>query len=135
MAQVGQLQVGVETEQDTTDQLMCGLGCFLVATRLRFKDAQRITEEPVLDVVDGGFGFVEANLNETKTTHTTSSKRALKVAVGHALGLDGVPWAGSWLEMRAGSNVNASAFDCLTPAPDGAGGSHKRCLKSTGFTS
>ena len=72
MAQVGQLQVGVETEKDPTDQLTRGLACFLIATRLRFKDARRITAEPVLDVVDGGFGLIEASLNDTKTSNTSA---------------------------------------------------------------
>ena len=86
MAQVGQLQVGVETEKDPTDQLTCGLASFLVATRLRFKDAQRVTEEPALDVVDGGYGFIEANLNDAKTTNASRAKRVAKIAGGHAQG-------------------------------------------------
>ena len=62
-----------------------------------------------MDVVAGGFGFIEGDLNDAQTSNTSTAKREPKVAVGHALGFDDVPWAGSWQELRAGLGISADA--------------------------
>lgn len=129
--QVRLLQATVSAESaENLDRLMSGLVCCLVACRLRYFDAQRASEEPVLDVLESGYGYIEVHLNETKSTNTPRTKRVKKVGVGHALGLDGGLWAREWLELRRRVGISASKFKCLQPAPDGQGGWLRRRLRS-----
>ena len=60
VAQVRLLQTTVVEEGgQVVDRLFAGLTCSLVARRLRYADAQRSNEEPSLDVVESGYGFLE----------------------------------------------------------------------------
>ena len=56
-----------------------------------------------------------------------------KVAVGHALGLDGVPWAAAWVKARTEAGLNAARDGCLMRAPAGNGSFFKRRLRSSEF--
>ena len=114
------------------DQLMAGFTCHLFATRLRFKDAMRAVKEPSLDVTPQGFGYIEQDITDTKTTSVPMSKRTLKTALGHALGLSGVRWAEAWVAKRKAMGLDAHTDRCLLPAIDPADNSKfmKRRLRS-----
>ena len=60
------------------------------------------------------------------------SKRILKIAVGHVLGLSGVRWAEAWVAKRKAMGLDAHKDRCLLPAIDPADNSKfmKRRLRS-----
>ena len=79
---------------------MFGFACFMVSTRLRRVDAQRVLDEPFLGAMEPGDGFVEVSLGRTKMTHKPKASDVEKAAVGHAVGIMGHKWAESWLALR-----------------------------------
>ena len=132
--QVRLLQTASMVSPDAVDKLLAGFASFLIATRLRFKDAQRCTSEPRLDLAPDGWGFVELRLGATKTTNRGELATSDKVAVGHAVGLDGAQWAAEWLKHRQVLGLAVAKDKCLVPAPNGAGGFHARRLRSEEFS-
>ena len=125
---VGQLRLMQSTvmaeHAETLDRLMAGLTCLLVSCRLRYFDAQRSTQEPEMDLDSSGAGYVEVGMNATKTTNTAQLVRAEKVAVVHAMGIDNVPWAKSWVQHRRFLGLAVARDGCLQLAPKAGGGSN-----------
>ena len=94
MAQAKYLRAAVSSNGlPVLDRLLAGLTCCLTQCRLRYSDSQSTCTEPVLDVTEEGFGYVEVPLNETKTTNAPRAKRVNEVGLGDAQGLDGCDWA------------------------------------------
>ena len=134
--QVRMLQATICTPGDAVERLLAGLAMTLVATRVRFIDAQRARAEPTLDTDTDDWGFLELPIGRTKTTTAARPQdvKRSKVAVGHALGFGRAPWARKWLELRASLNFDAKKDGCLMRAMDAKGIMLKRRLRSHEFT-
>ena len=99
-----------------SEAVVAGFLCFAVHSRSRAADLVRVQQEPVLDLApDGNSGYIEAETlgERTKTGGTTKRAKLLVPIVGHALGLAGVPWAESWLSLRARLGLCATVDGCL----------------------
>ena len=134
--QVRLLQATVCAPGDPFERLLAGFGVLLVALRVRFVDAQRAREEPVLDLAADGWGFMELPVGRTKTTTAARPQdvKASKVAVGHAQGFGNAPWAQCWLDLRKAMHMNAARDGCLLRAVDGKGAFLSRRLRSHEFS-
>ena len=134
--QVRLLQATVCAPGDAVERLLAGFGVLLVALRVRFADAQRAREEPVLDLASDGWGFLELPVGRTKTTTASRPQdvKASKVAVGHAQGFGGAPWARCWLDLRTSMHLDASRDGCLMRAFDAKGALLPRRLRSHEFS-
>ena len=79
-----------------------------------FIDSQRACEELELDRVEDVWVFIDVRLGKTKTANTGELVRSEKVAVGHAVVLDGVPWAKAWVDHRRELGLNVVRMDAFS---------------------
>jgi hypothetical protein len=115
------------------ERVFLGFMLFVIHTRARFADAARVTTEPWLDLDSTGSGFVEVGATELKTGRGRARLRRVLPLVGHARGLTDVPWAASWLTLRADVGLDAGADSTLMPIPlVGGGFGCSRMLSSEG---
>ena len=101
------------------DAIIAGFVCFALHCRLRWSDAMRSEEEPVLDAPEGR-GFVETSLYSYKTV--AAMKFRLLPVVAVLPGMSKLDWAGNWLRNRRDHNLVASRNCPLQPAPVSTGG-------------
>ena len=132
VAQVRTLQSIVSSEGFALeDRIFAGYWCFTLACRARDADAQRISDEPFLDIPDGATeGFIEAACVYHKTAHLRRRQRRLLPVVGFAFALDGSCWARHWLRLRREQGLHVRRQQCLMPAPQFGGGWSIRRLTS-----
>ena len=102
----------------TSEAVMLGFLVFCVHARIRCSDASRVRLEPVLDEAadsDPISSFVEASSTgaATKTGQTAKRARLSVPMVALSRGLSDLPWAKSWLSLRANAGLNASEDECL----------------------
>jgi hypothetical protein len=114
----------------TQDRILAGFVCFMVEGRLRCSDAQRLRDEPTLDLGDGGKGYIEARCGQLKSSAAKKQKgRALQVA-GHSLDLQLRGWAKLWLALREEEGLHVRRDGCLQPQPMVGGGWTKARMSS-----
>ena len=108
-------------ELPIADRIFAGFTVFCLEGRLRGADAQRLAKGPVLDVDRDGWGYVEFEFRQTKTS--AARNRTLRVLRGaaHALGPSSSEWAKVWLELRREHGLRVEKDECLMPVPNPSG--------------
>jgi len=82
---------------------------FMTHTRVRAGDATKISREPVVEgPPDAGFIETQAAFGCHKTGHAVRAVGHLLPVAGHSDGLNGVPWASAWLDLRVHLELRAS---------------------------
>ena len=111
-----------DPSQSNKDRIGAGFFLFLVYGRLRFSDAQNVTEMSPDEVAIRGSseGFLECLASRTKTSISLERKiRALPIVVP-MMCLGAAPWIPVWLDLRArnGLHLTGDPDDrCLLPCP------------------
>ena len=96
------------------DRCYAGMVLFLVYTRCRFTDPQRIDHEPRLDDQ-----FLRASLKEYKTSRARDRRGMALEIVAPAKAAYGTPWAEVFLNLRKRLNIQANAASPFFVAFDG----------------
>lgn len=130
--QVRVLEEAVMNDPDPQINLVAGHIRFCIAARLRHSDAQRVVDEPFLDLnSDRTDGYIEAKGGDSKTASANKKrKKRWFPAVGHCFGLNGGNWGEVWLQRRSQAGFNVAVDGCLTRAPMVGGGFARRPLRS-----
>jgi hypothetical protein len=103
----------------THDRIFAGFTLWCAHTRQRVGDAVRVVEEPVLDppscppeMAD----FIETSGGMTKGGNIKRRRRLRLPLVCAARGIADVPWAATWLRLRADDGLNAELDRTMMPA-------------------
>ena len=107
---------GGANKEDIARGVLTGFFLWLVHARARFGDAARLVAEPTLEGV-GERGFLEcaAKFGQHKTGHAAKKAGRIFPMTALSRGIDGVPWASAWLQLRARAGLNAEKDDSLQP--------------------
>ena len=104
------------------DRIFACFILFLTYARARYSDGMKVCNEPIVEG-SSNQAYVETTA-EGRSTKTGKKKRKLHrwfPMAGHAIGLTGLDWATSWLELREQQGLHAGSDRCLMPAPSGTG--------------
>ena len=109
----------VDEEVSCADRIFAGFTLWCAHTRQRVGDAVRVCEEPVLDPPHGPpeeADFIETSGGITKGGNLKRRRRLRLPLVCAARGLSDVPWAATWLRLRAEAGMRAEVDRTMMPA-------------------
>jgi hypothetical protein len=106
--QVEAFEEGVFCLDDIADRIFSGFNAACIHLRSRFSDTSVCESEPVLDYNSSGFGFLEVQVLETKTSNKKSRRRRRLGMAAHSHGVTNRPWAEEYLRLRKVAGLNAA---------------------------
>jgi integrase len=116
--QVRLLEAHLLSSQEVT-AVFAGFILFLVYSRCRHSDAQRLEQEPVIDG-----RYLEAGSCRTKTSSRASRRRRMLPISAPVDGVLG-PWASRWVDLRRLHALKVTQGGPLLPCPTKSGWSEK----------
>ena len=125
--QVAWLEYIVQHGKDLRDRVAAGYVLFMVYARVRNSDT-RSCRSITCDFVPGSqtLGYVQVDVDDTKTGRSAEKRRALMPTVAPRLGVRSKPWADSWIEARRQAGLPTDVTDVqsfpLMPNPLLSGG-------------
>ena len=122
MAMIAKIERMLMDENRPPDERsVWGFIFFLVYTRFRAFDGARIPHEPKLEREDYNVHSIlsTTTMSElTKNGHRASRRGTEMTIVAHAIGISGVQWGKTWLELRAAQGLHAERWGVLQPNVD-----------------
>jgi hypothetical protein len=121
----------MDKQGNAQERVVIGFMLFCLEGRLRVADAQRLREEPVLDVDSSGLGYIEAKAGVVKTSQAKRMKAKVLQIAGHSQDLAGRGWAAEWLALRRAEGMDVVRDGWLQPHPLVGGGWGRALMKSS----
>ena len=112
------LEMYVTSDADLTSRHLAGLLLFMTYARSRCRDASRLLEEPLLETVPDGSGFLEAKAVATKGARDAKWQKLGLPVTAVRRGLIDAPWADAWLKVRSACEADAAKDGPLMLALD-----------------
>ena len=111
-----------DTHRTAYDRVAAGFFLFMTFGRLRYSDAQAVTELELEVPMGEQHGYLEGAAERCKTNTTLEKKTRLLPIVVPTKSFTEDGWVSQWLEVRAQSNMQVGSGIPLLPSPAAGGG-------------
>ena len=124
----------IDKSKSAMDRIAAGFFLLLIFGRLRFSDAQSISEMRLDKVPGADFGYLECGAERCKTSITMEKKVRLLPVVVPTMSFTVDGWVEHWLELRREQKMEVGVGKPLMPTPtiDGSWGKVPLSCESAG---